>query len=109
MKTSSFRLWNIFKIGVKAIARNKLRSALTMLGIIIGVACVIAMVAIASGASQSIQSQISALGTNFIMVFPASVTQSWTRMFTGPSTRTEDVAAAIMAECPSVADVSAGA
>jgi len=109
MKASLQRIANIVKVGLQAIARNKLRSALTMLGIIIGVACVIAMVAIASGASQSIQSQISALGTNFIMVFPGAVTQSGARIFTGQSTLTEDDAAAIKAECPSVAYVSAGA
>ncbi len=108
MKASLQRIANIVKVGLQAIARNKLRSALTMLGIIIGVACVIAMVAVASGASQSIQSQISALGTNFIMIFPGAVTQSGARIFTGQSTLTDDDAAAIKTECPSVAYVSAG-
>jgi putative ABC transport system permease protein len=102
------RVLNIVKVGLQAISRNKLRSALTMLGIVIGVACVIAMVGVASGASSSIQSSISALGTNFIMVFPGAVTQSGARIFSGSSTLTEDDVAAIRTECPSVAYVSAG-
>ena len=52
----------ILKVGIQAILRNKLRSTLTMLGIIIGVGCVIAMIAIGAGASRSIQSQIESLG-----------------------------------------------
>jgi putative ABC transport system permease protein len=96
------------KVGLKAILRNKLRSSLTMLGIIIGVGCVIAMIAVASGASSSIQSSITALGTNFIMIFPGAVTQSGARIFTGQSTLTPDDAVAIRTECPSVAYASPG-
>jgi putative ABC transport system permease protein len=103
-----FRTGNILKVGLKAIFRNKMRSSLTMLGIIIGVACVITMVAVASGASRSIQSSITALGTNFIMIFPGAVTQSGARLFTGQSTLTPEDAAAIKAECPAVAYVSPG-
>ena len=73
----------ILKVGLKAIARNKMRSALTALGIIIGVACVIAMVGVGKGSQAAIQSQISALGTNFLMVFPGVATQSGARIFTG--------------------------
>ncbi|HKI85602.1 MAG TPA: ABC transporter permease [Thermoanaerobaculia bacterium] len=109
MKVSLLRTLNILKVGLKAIARNKMRSALTMLGIIIGVACVIAMVAIASGASQSIQESISSLGSNFIMIFPGAVTQSGARIFTGESNLTPADAEAIKEECPAVAYVSAGA
>ena len=108
MKILLLRTLNIVKVGLQAISRNKLRSALTMLGIVIGVACVIAMVGVASGASGSIQSSISALGTNFIMVFPGAVTQGGARIFSGASTLTEDDVAAIRGECPSVAYVSAG-
>jgi putative ABC transport system permease protein len=96
----------ILKVGLKAIARNKMRSALTALGIIIGVACVIAMVGVGKGSQAAIQSQISALGTNFLMVFPGVATQSGARIFTGESTLTEDDVAAVKAECPSVAYVS---
>jgi len=100
------RFWNILKVGMRAIARNKMRSALTMLGIIIGVACVIAMVAVGSGASTSIQSTINSLGTNFVMIFPGAVTQSGARLFTGQSYLTAEDSDAIKAECPSVAYTS---
>ena len=96
----------ILKVGLKAIARNKMRSALTALGIIIGVACVIAMVGVGRGSQAAIQSQINALGTNFLMVFPGVATQSGARIFTGESTLTEDDVAAVRAEAPSVAYVS---
>jgi putative ABC transport system permease protein len=96
----------ILKVGMKAIARNKMRSALTALGIIIGVACVIAMIGVGQGSQAAIQSQISALGTNFLMVFPGIATQSGARIFTGESTLTDDDVAAVKAEAPSVAYVS---
>ncbi len=96
----------ILKVGMKAIARNKLRSTLTALGIIIGVACVIAMIAVGGGAQAAVQAQISSLGTNFLMIFPGVSTQSGARIFTGQSTITEDDVAAVRAECPSVAYVS---
>ncbi len=107
MKLALVRTGNILKVGLQSIARNTLRSALTMLGIIIGVACVIAMVAVAGGASQSIQASISSLGTNFIQIFPGAVTQSGARIFTGQSTLTAEDAEAIKTDCPSVAYVSA--
>ncbi len=96
----------ILKVGMKAIARNKMRSALTALGIIIGVACVIAMIGVGQGSQASIQSQISALGTNFLMIFPGVATQSGARIFTGQSTITDDDVAAVKAECPAVAYVT---
>jgi len=108
MKTSTLRLMNITWVGMKAIARNKLRSSLTALGIVIGVACVIAMIAIGNGASSSIQSTISSLGTNFIMIFPGTSTQSGARMFTGSSNLTPEDAIAIREEIPTVAYSSAG-
>jgi putative ABC transport system permease protein len=96
----------ILKVGLKAIARNKLRSTLTALGIIIGVACVIAMIGVGQGSQAAIQAQISSLGTNFLMVFPGVATQSGARIFTGQSTITDDDVAAVRAECPAVAYVS---
>ncbi|HET7451535.1 MAG TPA: ABC transporter permease [Thermoanaerobaculia bacterium] len=98
----------ILKVGLQAILRNKLRSALTMLGIIIGVGCVIAMIAIGSGASRSIQSQIQSLGSNFIMIFPGASTQGGAHLFSDQSFLTEEDANAIKADCPSVAYVSPG-
>ena len=62
MKITTRRLWNIAKVGLIAIARNKMRSLLTMLGIIIGVGCVITMLAVGNGASTQIQATINSLG-----------------------------------------------
>ncbi len=106
MKNAVTRLGNITIVGLKAIFRNKLRSFLTMLGIVIGVGCVIVVVAIGNGATQSIQETINSLGSNFIMVFPGAATQSGARIFTGQSTMTVEDADAIKAECPSVAYVT---
>ena len=61
---------NLFKIALRALANNKLRAFLTMLGIIIGVASVIAMLAIGQGTKKSIQAQISEMGSNMIMIHP---------------------------------------
>ena len=66
------RVWLLLKSALRAIARNKMRSALTVLGIIIGVAAVIAVVGIGEGASQMVQAQISSLGDNLITIFPGS-------------------------------------
>jgi putative ABC transport system permease protein len=96
----------ILKVGMKAIARNKLRSILTALGIIIGVGCVIAMIAVGGGAQAAVQAQISSLGTNFLMIFPGTSTQSGARIFTGQSSITEDDVNAVRNESPSVAYVS---
>jgi putative ABC transport system permease protein len=106
MKNSVQRLGNIALVGLKAISRNKLRSFLTMLGMVIGVGCVIVVVAIGNGASQSIQSTINSLGSNFIMVFPGAATTGGARVFTGSSTITPEDAAALKVEAPDVAYVS---
>ena len=63
---------NLFKIAFRALANNKLRAFLTMLGIIIGVASVIAMLAIGQGSKRSIQKQISGMGSNMIMIHPGA-------------------------------------
>jgi putative ABC transport system permease protein len=101
-----FKFLTILKVGLKAIVRNKMRSTLTALGIIIGVACVIAMIGVGQGSQAAIQSQISALGSNFLMIFPGATTQSGARIFTGDSALTEEDVAAIKAEAPSVSYVS---
>jgi putative ABC transport system permease protein len=86
-----------------------MRSFLTMLGIIIGVAAVIAMLAIGQGAEYSVKQQISALGTNVLIVFPGSQQQGGLRVGAGSmTTLTEEDAAAIQKECPAVAYVSPG-
>ena len=73
------RLIDPFREGLRSIAVNKLRSALTMLGVIIGVASVIAMVAVGTGASQQVQATILSLGSNLITVTPQAVTQETLR------------------------------
>ena len=67
------------KAAARALARNKLRSALTMLGIFIGVAALIAMVAVGQGANQAVKEQIASLGTNLLIVLPGAVTASGVR------------------------------
>jgi putative ABC transport system permease protein len=91
------------KIALRALRTNKMRSFLTMLGIIIGIAAVIAMMAVGSGASYVISQQIASIGSNIILVIPGSTTSGGLRMGSGGSqTLTSDDVRAIMAECPSV-------
>ncbi len=66
----------IFAIALKALSLNKLRSTLTMLGIIIGVAAVVAMIAIGRGAQSRVEEQIKGLGSNIMLVLPGSINQS---------------------------------
>jgi putative ABC transport system permease protein len=95
------------RIAIDALKVNKLRSGLTMLGIIIGVAAVIAMVAVGSGASERIQEQIASIGSNVIVVMPGSITTSGIRLGAGFAlTLTLDDARAIAEECPAVAAVA---
>ncbi len=92
------------KIAFRALRVNKLRSALTMLGVIIGVGAVIAMVAVGSGATQRIQEQIASIGSNVIIVQAGSVNTGGIRLgFGNAQTLTEDDSRAIGAQCPSVA------
>lgn len=65
-------LTNLTKIALKALNNNKLRCFLTMLGIIIGVASVITMLAIGQGSKRSIREQISEMGSNMIMIHPGT-------------------------------------
>jgi putative ABC transport system permease protein len=97
------RINNLIKIAYMSLAKNKLRTFLTMLGIIIGVASVITMLAIGEGSRQNIQSSIATLGTNSIMVFPGAITHGGVRMEAGTaqSLKRED-AEAIDAHCEMV-------
>src|SRR6476659_7935280 len=98
----------IFRIAVKALGRNKLRTALTMLGMIIGVGAVITMVALGTGAQTSIDAQIQSAGTNMIMVNAGNFSQGGVRSGQGnASTLVPDDAAAIAA-VPGVQYVAAG-
>ena len=91
------------KIAFRALRVNKLRSALTMLGIIIGVGAVIAMVAVGSGATARIQEQIASIGSNVIIIQPGSLNVGGVRQGWGNAqTLTEDDARAVGTELPSV-------
>ena len=91
----------------RALRRNLTRSLLTMLGVVIGVAAVIAMVSVGQGADASVQAQIASLGTNIVMVIPGATTAGGVRSgWGGASTLTVGDAKAIEKECPSVAAVT---
>ena len=97
------RVWQSARISLRALRVNKLRSGLTMLGIVIGVAAVIAMVAVGSGAQARVAEQIQSLGSNLIIVLPGSVISSGARLGHGTRwTITEDDALAIQRELDTV-------
>jgi len=92
---------------VQAIGRNKLRSALTMLGIFIGVAALITMVAVGEGANEAVKKQLQSLGTNLLVVQPGATTTTGVRAgFGSASSLTVDDAEAMKRDNPAVADVS---
>lgn len=98
------RLKAAMRVAFRALEVNKVRSALTMLGIVIGVAAVIATVAVGSGATQRIQQQIASIGSNVIIVIPGSLTSSGMRMGTGAAvTLTETDARELLAQSPAIA------
>ncbi len=98
------RLTEAIRSALSAIAGNALRSLLTMLGIVIGVAAVIAMVAIGSGARNLVDRQIRSLGANLAIVTPGNVTQGGARLGAGAaSTLSDEDAAAISREIEGVA------
>ncbi len=95
------------RIAFRALKVNKMRSALTMLGIIIGVGAVIAMLAVGTGASKRIAEQISSIGSNLIMILPGATTAGGVRMGSGTQpTLTLGDAEAIQNECPAVSEVA---
>jgi putative ABC transport system permease protein len=95
------------RIALNALKANKMRSLLTMLGIIIGVAAVVIMVAIGSGASAKISAQIESVGSNLLIVIPGATTAGGVRMGSGTvSTLTLADSEAIVQNCPSVARVA---
>ena len=96
-------LWEAIRSALSAIGANALRSALTMLGIIIGVAAVIAMVAIGSGARERVTSQIKSLGANLAIIQSGNVTQGGVRLGAGASsTLTDEDAGAVLREVDGV-------
>jgi putative ABC transport system permease protein len=96
-----------FRISFRALKVNKMRSALTMLGIIIGVGAVITMLAVGTGASRRIAEQIASMGSNLLIVLPGATTSGGVRMGAGTQpTLTLADAEAIKRECPSVSHVA---
>jgi len=97
----------IVSASLQALARNKLRSALTMLGVFIGVAALIAMVAVGDGASAAVRKQLESLGTNMVVVQPGATTAGGVRAGAGSaSTLTVVDAAIILRDDPAVQRVS---
>ena len=95
------------RIALRALRRNTLRSLLTILGIIIGVAAVIAMVSIGQGASAAVQEQIARMGNNMLVILSGSITQGGVRTGAGGrSTLRVGDAKAIQRECPAVGAVT---
>jgi putative ABC transport system permease protein len=100
-------LLETMKIALRALARNKLRSALTMLGIIIGVGAVIAMVGIGNGAQKEVQDRIAAMGTNLLYVSAGSVNMGGARLGAGATqTLVSSDVTAILSEAPAVANAA---
>jgi macrolide transport system ATP-binding/permease protein len=97
----------IIAAAFQALARNKMRSALTMLGVFIGVAALIAMVAVGQGANEAVRKQIESLGTNLLVVVPGATTMGGMRSGQGSaSTLTVVDAEALRREAPAVGSVS---
>jgi putative ABC transport system permease protein len=95
------------RLALRAIARNKLRATLTVLGIMIGVAAVVAMTALGAGAKARIESEIASLGVNLLIVYPGATAQGGVRGAAGTgSGLTDDDAEAISREVPSIAAVA---
>ncbi|MFL6572504.1 MAG: ABC transporter permease [Burkholderiales bacterium] len=91
----------LLRVALRALAINKLRSALTMLGIVIGVGAVIVMIAVGAGAQRRVEEQIRALGSNLLLVMPGATTAGGVRMgFGSSSTLTEDDVMAINRDIP---------
>jgi putative ABC transport system permease protein len=101
------RIGPTFNVALRALRRNKLRSVLTALGIIIGVGAVIAMVGIGNGAKAQVEAQIASLGQNVILIFSGSTTSSGIRTgWGGAGTLKIEDAEAIRREVPGVIGVS---
>jgi putative ABC transport system permease protein len=97
----------LLQLGLQALTRNRMRAALTVLGIVIGVAAVIATLAIGQGAREAVQRQIRGLGANVVTVRPGTVTAGGARMgMGGITTMTAEDAEAIRRECPAVVAIS---
>src|SRR5437868_3470834 len=100
------RTASTLKIASRALRRNKMRSVLTALGIIIGVGAVIAMVSIGNGAKAQVESQIASLGENVILIFSGSITSSGLHTGWGTAPLRLEDSDAIKREVPQVTRIS---
>ncbi|MBU6409229.1 MAG: ABC transporter permease, partial [Verrucomicrobia bacterium] len=101
------RVLAAFRMAVRALKRNKMRTMLTMLGMIIGVGAVIAMVSIGNGAKVQVEERIASLGQNMLLVFPGSFSANGVRSgWMGRRSLTVEDANAVARELPGVAAVS---
>ena len=97
----------ILRVAIRALNRNKLRTALTMLGIIIGVGAVIALVSIGQGAQAMVQDQINGMGTNMMFIMPGNVMNGGASLGAGAAnTLTEEDVQAMIKEVPTIAAAS---
>jgi putative ABC transport system permease protein len=93
----------ILKLALRALGRNRIRSVLTMLGVIIGVAAVIAMVSLGAGAQQQVSNEIASMGANILYVWPgSSKSMGMNRGAGSVQTLTSEDADAILKECPTI-------
>ncbi|MGE5324026.1 MAG: ABC transporter permease [Actinomycetota bacterium] len=100
----------ILRIAIRALTRNKMRSLLTMLGIIIGVGAVIATVGLGQGAQEQVQNQIASMGTNLLFISSGSVNKGGIHLGGGATkTLVTDDMKAILQEVPTIAEAAPGA
>src|SRR5437667_2246988 len=102
--TMKMNLLAILKVAFRALGRNKLRTLLTMLGIIIGVGAVIVLVSIGQGAQSMVLDQISSMGTNMMYIMPGNLTFGGAALGAGASnTLTDEDVFAMVREIPTIA------
>lgn len=100
-------LHDIFLVAMRSLGANKMRSFLTMLGIIIGVASVITMLAVGAGAQTRVAEQIRSLGANVLMIVPGAAIEAGVRQASGSRhTLTESDAVAIASQIPEIVAAS---
>src|ERR1019366_7030190 len=102
---TSMKFIDLMLISLRTLGKNKLRSLLTILGVVIGISAVMTMVSVGQGASELVRNQFKSLGSNVILVLPASSQNGGVRQGV-VMTLTEGDTAAIATECPSVLAVS---
>src|SRR3989304_2387862 len=102
----NFQMLESIRVSFSSLKSNKMRSALTMLGIIIGTGAVITVIALGKGASEAVQKSIQALGSNLLFVRPGAARTGFVRLQAGSSTLLTNADANVIGEkCPSISTV----